>query len=98
MDAVVGREEQLTHGGRQVDRIGSIGTRLNVRHQDGAGLGAVALPQFPAVDAVVGREKESAAVVCEFLRVEVASAKIEVRNRTRAEPVTRPQSSVVREK
>ena len=64
MGAVVGGEEQRSAHCRQVGRaaavvVASVGG--DVLDQDGAGPGAVRLPQLPAVGAVVGGEEQRAA-------------------------------------
>ena len=62
MDAVVGGEEQRA-ADRRSGRDGLLyaARRADVLDQDGAGLGAVGLPQLAAVDAVVGGEEQRAA-------------------------------------
>src|SRR6185436_1614483 len=78
MVRVRGGEVQLVVHSHEIRRIGSSRTRVNVAHDHGSRSRAVALPQLPAVRAIIGNEVEQAVDVGETFRYRGSGTWIDV--------------------
>src|SRR5262249_18846673 len=109
-DAVISREEQLAVEVCQLHRVGAVRIvlhvfadiviaepRIDVLNEDGTGGSAVALPQFAAVNAVVGREEQLAVNVCQVGGARAAAADVDILDHQGAGrgAVTLPQFAAV---